>query len=258
MQINRLTIVKVGGAVVEEPESLSSLLRDFAALAGHKALVHGGGRSASRLQEALGQQPQMIDGRRVTDLDTLKVVTMVYAGLVNKTIVAHLQGLGINALGLTGADMDLMRSRRRPPEPVDYGFVGDPEAVDATVIADLIDRAVVPVVAPITHDGHGQLLNTNADTMAAALAGALACQADVRLLFCFEKPGVLLDPNNEDSYVDSLDLATFNDLRQKGVISGGMVPKLQNGFDALKRGVAMVAITNTDGLRTGRGTILSL
>lgn len=250
--------------MVEEPASLSTLLRDFTALAGHKALVHGGGRSASRLQEQLGQQPRMVEGRRVTDAETLKIATMVYAGLVNKNIVAQLQGLGVNALGLTGADMDLMRSKLRPPvtmpdgSTVDYGFVGDPQVVDATVIADLIDRAVVPVVAPITHDGHGQLLNTNADTMACTLAAALASQADIRLMLCFEKPGVLLDPNDEGSYLDHIDFDSFLKYKAEGRISGGMVPKLENGFDALKRGVAMVAITNTDGLRTGRGTILEL
>ncbi len=259
-----LTIVKVGGKVVEEQDSLASLLDDFAALPGAKALVHGGGRSATKLSERLGIQPLMIEGRRVTDADTLQVVTMVYAGLVNKNIVAQLQARGVNALGLTGADMGVIRSDRRAPKKmsdgqvVDFGFVGDVRSVQTDVLNSLIQQGVVPVLSPITHDGQGNLLNTNADTIASELARAMSRLANVKLVFCFEKPGVLLNPDDDATLISSLDYDTFKHHQSTGVVAAGMIPKLDNGFEALRQGVGSVVITNVQGLKTGLGTTLTL
>ena len=187
----KLTVIKVGGKIVEEEATLRQLLNDFAAIDGHKVLVHGGGRSATKIAAQLGIESKMVNGRRITDAETLKVVTMVYGGLVNKNIVAGLQARGVNALGLTGADMNVIRSVKRPVKEVDYGFVGDVEQVDATLLSDLIHKGVVPVMAPLTHDGHGNMLNTNADTIAGETAKALSALFDVTLVYCFEKKGVL-------------------------------------------------------------------
>ncbi len=256
--MQKLTIVKVGGKVVEEAATLHALLNDFAKLGGHKMLVHGGGRSATRLSERLGIDAQMHQGRRITDLPTLEVVTMVYAGLVNKNIVAALQAMNINALGFTGADLNLIRAVKRPVTTIDYGFVGDVAAVQTDVAAGLIGQGVVPVVSPITHDGHGQLLNTNADTIAAELAIAMAMKFEVHLIYCFEKPGVLLDASNDHSVIDSINHAQFKEYQQSSVISEGMIPKLDNGFNALKRKVKSIRITNTQGLTNATGTLLTL
>ena len=249
--MQKLTIVKVGGKVVEEAATLHALLNDFAKLGGHKMLVHGGGRSATRLSERLGIDAQMHQGRRITDLPTLEVVTMVYAGLVNKNIVAALQAMNINALGFTGADLNLIRAVKRPVTTIDYGFVGDVAAVQTDVAAGLIGQGVVPVVSPITHDGHGQLLNTNADTMASALATALAPLFDVNLVYCFEKPGVMLDQNDNNSVITSLNHIEFKRLQGEGIINEGMIPKLDNGFAAIDAGVKKVIITNIEGLKSG-------
>lgn len=256
--MQQLTIIKVGGKVVEEAESLNELLNDFVQLPGLKLLVHGGGRSATKISERLGIETTMVKGRRVTDAETLKVVTMVYAGLVNKTIVASLQARGCNAVGLTGADMDLIRSKKRVGGEVDYGFVGDVVAVQTQQIAQLIADGVIPVVAPITHDGNGQLLNTNADTMASALATALAAVFEVSLVYCFEKPGVMMDQNDELSVIPMLDKNAFQKLTADGVIVEGMIPKLDNGFAAIDAGVRKVVITNIEGMKGGHlgGTAL--
>ena len=187
----KLTVIKVGGKIVEEPDTLNQLLDDFSSLSGYKVLVHGGGRSATRIASQLGIESQMVNGRRITDAETLKVVTMVYGGLVNKNIVAGLQAKGVNAVGLTGADMNVIRSVKRPVKDIDYGYVGDVEKVDGKALADLIHRQIVPVMAPLTHDGNGNLLNTNADTIAGETAKALAEYFDVTLVYCFEKKGVL-------------------------------------------------------------------
>lgn len=261
-----LTIVKVGGKVVEEEASLASLLDDFAALPGNKALVHGGGRSATKLSERLGIEARMIEGRRVTDEETLRIVTMVYAGLVNKNIVAQLQARGVNAMGFTGADLGAIRSDRRAPKKmsdgqvVDFGFVGDVREVHTSVLSSLIAQAAVPVMSPITHDGKGNLLNTNADTIASELARAMAAQegAKVRLVYCFEKPGVLLDAEDDSTLIEELDYETFKAHQASGVVAAGMIPKLDNGFEAIRKGVASVVITNVEGLRTGKGTTLKL
>jgi len=253
-----LTLVKVGGAIVENADSLSSLLDKFASIEGHKVLVHGGGRSATRIAERLGLPQQMVAGRRVTDADTLRVVTMVYAGLVNKNIVAQLQARGINALGLTGADMNVISSHRRPPkqvrmddgstQTVDYGFVGDIDQVNADLLADLIAKGVVPVMCPIGHDTQGSLLNTNADTIAAEVAKALARNFEVTLVYCFEKRGVLRDADDDDSVIPCITQADFPALVEQGIVSGGMLPKLENAFDAIRAGVQEVVITRADAL----------
>lgn len=246
-----LNIIKVGGAVVEDIASLDVLLASFAELPGLKALVHGGGRAATRIATQMGVESHMVNGRRITDEDMLRVVTMVYGGLVNKNIVAQLQARGINALGLTGADLGYMLSDKRPVKDVDYGFVGDVRHTDAGILAELIEKDIVPVLAPLTHDGRGQMLNTNADTIAGEAAKALAQMFDVTLTFCFEKKGVLSDPNDEDSVIPTIDRASFAVLVADGTISGGMLPKLDNAFSALDAGVSRVIITNTENLNGG-------
>ena len=238
----KLTIVKVGGKIVEDPETLSVLLADFAKIEGRKILVHGGGRSATRMSERLGIPTKMVDGRRITDDDTLRVVTMVYGGLVNKTIVAMLQSEGINAVGLTGADMNIVRSDKRPVRAIDYGWVGDVRAVDGKAIATLVENGYCPVVAPLTHDGKGHLLNTNADTMAAAVAMEASKTYDVSLMFCFEKKGVL---DAEGNVITSITPALYKQLKADGTIADGMIPKLDNAFECIAAGVTSVVITES-------------
>lgn len=251
----KLTLIKVGGKIVEEEVTLQALLSDFAAIEGRKVLVHGGGRSATKLAARLGIESQMVNGRRITDAETLKIVTMVYGGLVNKNIVARLQACGVNALGLTGADMDVIRSVKRPVKDVDYGFVGDVERVDATLLGDLIAKGVVPVMAPLTHDGCGNMLNTNADTIAGETAKALAQLFDVTLVYCFEKRGVLRDENDDDSVIPQITRADFEQLVADGVVQGGMIPKLENAFEALRAGVSQVIITQASAINMpGEGT----
>ena len=252
----QLTLIKVGGKIVEEEATLRRLLDDFAAIPGHKLLVHGGGRSATRLAEQLGIESRMVDGRRITDAETLRVVTMVYAGLVNKNIVAGLQARGVNALGLTGADMNVIRSAKRPVKEVDYGYVGDVERVDATLLADLIARGVVPVMAPLTHDGRGNLLNTNADTIAGETAKALAPLFDVTLMYCFEKKGVLRNADNEESVIPRIDRPAFEALTADGTIAGGMIPKIENALAAVDAGVKRVIITRADAIDGRSGTVI--
>ena len=252
----KITVVKVGGGIVEDEKSLSALLDKFARIEGLKVLVHGGGRSATKVAEQLGIEQTMIGGRRITDAETLKVVTMVYAGLVNKNIVAQLQARGVNALGLTGADMNVIVSHRRPikqvkmedgtVQPVDYGFVGDVDKVNADLLADLIAKGVVPVVSPIGHDGKGNLLNTNADTIASQVAIALAQHFEVTLMFCFEKRGVLRDPEDDNSVIPQITASDFPRLVEEGIVSGGMLPKLENSFAAISAGVKEVVITQAD------------
>lgn len=251
-----LTLIKVGGKIVEEASSLQRLLTDFATISGHKLLVHGGGRSATRIAEQLGIESRMVDGRRITDAETLRVVTMVYGGLVNKNIVAGLQARGVNALGLTGADMDVIRSVKRPVKDIDYGYVGDVERVDARLLGDLIARGVVPVMAPLTHDGAGNLLNTNADTIASETARALAARFDVTLVYCFEKKGVLRDPDDEDSVIPSLNRRSFEALTADGTIAGGMIPKIENALAAIEAGVKRVIITRAAAIDGRSGTLI--
>ena len=252
--MNKLTIIKVGGKIVEEQESLKQLLSDFSKIEGHKILVHGGGRSATAIAAKLGIESQMIDGRRVTDAEMLKIVTMVYGGLVNKQIVAELQALNVNALGLTGADMNYMRSEKRAVTSVDYGFVGDVKEVNAELLADLIAKNIVPILAPLTHDGRGNLLNTNADTIAGETAKALSAHFEVTLIYCFEKKGVLMNEHDDESVIAELNHDLFKKHVEQGIIQGGMIPKLENSFEALRAGVKQVIITRADQINSGNGT----
>lgn len=253
----KLTLVKVGGAVVEDEAQLARLMDRFVAIGGHKLLVHGGGRRATKIATMLGIDQQMVDGRRITDAATLEVVTMVYGGLINKNIVARLQARGVNAIGLTGADGDVIRSHKRPPRNgVDYGFVGDVDRVDGDTLARLIQSGITPVMAPLTHDGQARLLNTNADTIAAETAKALAGHYDVTLIYAFEKPGVLENADDDASVIPLITRATFNKYVEQGVISGGMMPKVENALQAVEAGVARVIITQADAIDGQHGTIV--
>ena len=247
----KLTIVKVGGAVVEDEEQLSLLLQNFSAIPGRKVLVHGGGRRATQMAKSLGIESQMVNGRRITDAPMLEVVTMVYGGLVNKNIVARMQAIGLDAIGLTGADLDSIRSDKRPSVPIDYGFAGDVRTVNGHALHTLLAAGFVPVMAPLTHDGQGQLLNTNADTIAAEVAKGLVPYYDVTLTFCFEKKGVLANPQDEDSVIPRIDRASYDALVADGTLSGGMLPKIHNAFAALDAGVTRVVITSAANLNGG-------
>lgn len=254
--MEKLTVIKVGGKIVEEPETLNQLLSDFSALPGYKVLVHGGGRSATQLAARLGIESHMVNGRRITDAETLKVVTMVYGGLVNKNIVAGLQAKGVNAIGLTGADMDVIRSVKRPVQEVDYGFVGDVTRVNTDLLVSLIHQGVVPVMAPLTHDGAGHLLNTNADTIAGETAKALARHFEVTLVYCFEKKGVLRDADDDDSVIPVITPELFRQYVDQGIIQGGMIPKLENSFSAVAAGVHQVIITLATAIDGQSGTVI--
>ena len=245
-----LKVVKIGGNVVDNPEKLTSFLEDFAALEGPKVLVHGGGKIATTISKALGIETQMIEGRRVTDAQTLDVVTMVYAELVNKKIVARLQGLQVNAFGLCGADGSLMPSLKRIPNPIDFGYVGDPivERFSVSTAQMLIDSGYTLVVAPITHTGTGMLLNTNADTVAQTVAVALSGVYEVELVYCFEKKGVLSDINDEYSVIPRITLPEYELLKKSGVVVAGMIPKLDNAFKAIASGVKSVVICGSDAI----------
>lgn len=263
----KLTVVKVGGKIVEDETSLQQLLKDFSAIEGPKVLVHGGGRSATKIAATLGIESVMIGGRRVTDEKMLGVVTMVYGGLVNKNIVARLQACGINALGLTGADIDVMRSHKRAPksvtmddgskQTVDFGYVGDVDRCDGRMLSTLIDEGVVPVMAPLTHDGKGNLLNTNADTIAGETAKALAPYYDVTLIYSFEHAGVLADPDDEASLIPHITKDIFEQLKADGIVSGGMIPKIENALEAVGAGVKQVIITRADAIDGKHGTVIS-
>ena len=257
--MKKITIVKVGGAVVEDEAQLTQLLRDFSAIEGPKILVHGGGRRATRGAASLGIETQMVGGRRITDSAMLEVVTMVYGGLVNKNLVARLQACGINALGLTGADADIIRSHKRPlKDGVDFGWVGDVDKADGAKLAGFIEQDIVPVIAPLTHDGQGHMLNTNADTMASETAKALAGLYDVTLIFAFEKPGVLRDADDDASVISTITRQDFETLKADGTISGGMLPKIENALAAIDAGVSRVIITSATAIDGHHGTIISL
>lgn len=251
--MEKLSLIKVGGKIVEEQATLSRLLASFAAIPGRKVLVHGGGRSATAMASRLGIESRMVGGRRITDKAMLEVVTMVYAGLVNKNIVAGLQAQGVNALGMTGADMNILLSDKRPVGEVDYGYVGDVRRVDAAALSALIEMGVVPVIAPLTHDGQGSMLNTNADTMAGETAKALASRYEVSLVYCFEKRGVLRDENDDNSVIAEMTRQQFETYRAEGVVQGGMIPKLENAFDAIRHGVREVIITRADAIGQPHG-----
>ena len=253
----KLTIVKVGGAVVEDEAQLQQLLKDFAAIKGAKILVHGGGRRATKIAERLGIETKMVDGRRITDAEMLEVVTMVYGGLVNKHVVAMLQAQGVDAIGLCGADGDVIRSVKRPlKNGIDFGFVGDVKKADGDKIAHFIDKNMTPVIAPLTHDGQGNILNTNADTMASETAKAMASIYDVTLIYSFEKKGVLSNPDDEDSVIPTITRSDFERYKADGTISGGMLPKIENALAAVEAGVSQVIITLATAIDGHHGTII--
>lgn len=244
----KISIIKIGGNVIDFPEKLNGFLALFAKFPGAKILVHGGGIMASRFGESMGVMPEMVDGRRITDQDTLDIVTMVYAGLINKNMVAKLQALKINAIGMCGADGNLIRSMKRPIKGIDYGYVGDIEEVNITLITQFLAGGAVPVISPITHDRKGQLLNTNADSIASALATSLAQEHQVNLYFCFNKNGVLIDEKNDNSIVPLINEDIYAELKKENVIHSGMIPKLDNAFEALQKGVHNVWIGKAENL----------
>ena len=254
----KITVVKVGGAVVEDEAQLTQLLKDFSAISGRKVLIHGGGRRATQVAASLGIESKMVNGRRITDKDMLSVVTMVYGGLVNKNLVARLQANGVNALGLTGADVDVIRSHKRPiKDGVDFGFVGDVDKADGQMLSKLIEAGITPVMAPLTHDGAGNILNTNADTIASETAKALAPYYDVTLIFSFEKKGVLSNPDDDNSVIPTITRADFERYKADGTISGGMLPKIENALSAIDAGVSRVIITLATAIDGESGTIIS-
>lgn len=255
----QLYVVKIGGNVIDDEAKLQPFLQSFAAIDGHKVLVHGGGKLATRIASALGIQQQLVDGRRITDAETLKVVTMVYAGYINKTIVASLQANGCPALGLSGADGNVVQAHKRGAasmvgkEGVDYGFVGDVDAVNTSLLTSLLAQGLTIVLAPITHDGHGQLLNTNADTIASEVAVALSAHYDVRLMYCFEKKGVLENVDDDTTVIGVIDAANYPRLKQEGKLFAGMLPKIDNAFAAIAAGVKDVLIGHADDLQANAG-----
>lgn len=253
-----INVVKIGGNVIDDPAALHSFLTDFAALEGPRILVHGGGKEATRLSREMGVETRMIDGRRVTDRPTLDIVTMVYAGLINKRIVAMLQSLGCDAVGLTGADGNSIPARRRPAQPIDYGFVGDIDLtkVNSIFLERLLGGGSVPVFCAICHDGEGTLLNCNADSVAGAVARGASRIAPVRLTYCFEKAGVMTDPDDESTVIPLVTPSLFESMKAQGVVAGGMIPKLQNALECAAAGVDEVRICKAGALLAGGGTIV--
>lgn len=252
-----LTVVKVGGAIVEDKTQLNQLLKDFSAIPGKKVLVHGGGRRATQIAKQLGIETQMVNGRRITDEQMLQVVTMVYGGLVNKNLVARLQANGVNALGLTGADANVIQAHKRPvKDGIDYGYVGDVDKAGGETLRSLIEAGITPVMAPLTHDLQGNILNTNADTIASETAKALAPFYDVTLIFSFEKKGVLSNPDDDDSVIPVITREDFDRLKADGTVAGGMLPKLENAFHAIAAGVKAVNITLATAIDGRHGTII--
>jgi acetylglutamate kinase len=253
--VSVLYVVKIGGNIIDDEKKLSSFLKDFAAVKGHKVLIHGGGKLATKLAEQMNIPQQMIDGRRITDAETLKIVTMVYAGYINKTVVAQLQANNCNAIGVCGADGNIILAHKRevassPLEAggIDYGFAGDVDAVNTSLLKSIIDQQIAVVMAPITHDQKGQLLNTNADTIAQEVANALSAVYDVQLIYSFEKSGVLLDANDDSTVIPSIAPAYYEQLKSEQKIFAGMIPKLDNAFAALNRGVKKVIIGKAEQL----------
>ena len=238
----KLKIVKIGGNVINDKDALTSFLADFSKIKEAKILVHGGGKRASEMISDLGLKPKMINGRRVTDEPTLEIVTMVYAGLLNKNITAQLQGNNCNAIGLSGADANTILAHKRIVKEVDYGFAGDVDAVNTDIIKVLVDNRLTPVFCAITHDKNGQLLNTNADTIAAEMAKGMSMNFEVELIYCFEKLGVLADVDNDATLIEKIDFISLSFLKKANIISEGMLPKIDNCFDALQNGVAKVII----------------
>ena len=243
--MEKLLIAKIGGNIVDNDEALSSFLKDFAAIDQPKILIHGGGKIATRIAEKLGVETKMINGRRITSKENLDIVVQLYAGLINKNIVAALQASGTcNALGLTGADANLIQAVKRPVKDIDYGFVGDVVDVNYDRIHQFLANALTPIFCAITHDEQGQLFNTNADTIASQLAVAMSAYYDVSLYYCFELKGVLTDINDKDSVIEQINTEKYTSLKAEGIIADGMLPKMENCFDALNKGVVEVHIAN--------------
>ena len=251
-----IKVIKIGGNVVDDEQALERFLADFASIEGAKVLVHGGGKIATSLCGKLGIPTQMIEGRRVTSRDTLDVCMMVYAGLINKSIVAALNARGCKAIGLSGADANLILANKRSPEPIDYGYVGDIREVDHLFLKHLVDGGITPVFCALTHDGNGVMLNTNADSIASHVAIATARFTPTQLVFCFEKDGVLADVNNPDSLIESIDQQSFVALKEQGIIAQGMIPKVAGALNAVERGVSEVVIKNSANLLSPRGTTI--
>lgn len=258
--MKKVNVVKIGGNVIDNPWELKRFLKDFSELEGPKILVHGGGREATRMSKLIGIETTMIEGRRVTDRETLDVVTMVYAGLINKKIVAELQSNGCNTVGLTGADGRLIPATRRPANPIDYGYVGDinPEEVNATFLEMLMEKGYVPVCCAICYDQNGGLLNCNADSVAGAVAIGMSTLYPTRLTYCFEKAGVMRDIEDEKTVIPEITSATFQKLREEEVIAAGMIPKLQNALECVAKGVAEVRICKAGAITGEGGTRVSL
>lgn len=240
--MDKLYIIKIGGNIIDDEAKLAAFLRDFASIEEKKILVHGGGKLATRLAEKMGIEQQLVDGRRITDAETLKIVTMVYAGFINKNIVATLQANHCNAIGLCGADGDAILAHKRQHPVMDYGFVGDVDSINTDLISTLLNKNISIVFAPITHDQQGQLLNTNADTIAQEMAKAMSSLYHVSLIYCFEKKGVLRNSLDDESVIAQINPALFEQLKADGTVNAGMLPKLQNAFDAISQGVSDVTI----------------
>lgn len=241
---NKLVVIKIGGNIINSQEALTSFLIDFAQIKDPKILVHGGGKKATELAKGLGLQPKMVGGRRITDAENLEIVTMVYAGLLNKSITAELQKYNCHAIGLSGADANCILAHKRIVKDIDYGFAGDVDAVNANAIKVFLDHQMIPVFCAITHDKNGQLLNTNADTVASEIAKEMSNVYEVELTYCFEKNGVLLDVDNENSVIENIDAISYKTLKEEQIIAEGMLPKLENCFEALQKGVTKVRIGN--------------
>ena len=258
MEIKNLNVVKIGGNVIDDPTALATFVDIFSKLEGPKILVHGGGKEATRLSKEMGIETIMIEGRRVTDRATLDIVTMTYAGLINKRIVALLQSAGCNALGFSGADGNIIKATRRPANPIDYGFVGDidPKDVNDTLIRILVEAGITPVVCAICHDGNGTLLNCNADSIASAIAIGASRIAPTVLTYCFEKAGVLTDVDDDNSVIPLITKDNFRILKENGTIAKGMIPKLTNALDSASKGVKEVRICKAENLLTDSGTII--
>jgi acetylglutamate kinase len=256
----KLTVIKIGGEIINNPEQLQAFLADFSHLNEPKVLVHGGGKIATALSAKLGIETRMQEGRRITTKENLEVVTMVYAGLINKNITASLQSQQCNAIGLSGADASVIVASKRPSKPLDYGYVGDIQSINSKVIDTFVQSQMVPVFSAICHDGKGQLLNTNADTIATEIAIAMSEKYDTELIYCFDKKGVLMDVNDDDSVVGKINTDVYRNLREQKVIHDGMLPKMENAFHALNHKVSKVMIGNTDFIkdRTEAHTLLTL
>jgi len=255
-----VTIYKIGGGIIDDAAELTKFLALLAQAPGPKILVHGGGKGASTMMRELGLEPQLVNGRRITDAATLDIVTMFYAGKTNKQVVAELQKLGVNALGLSGADGNVIRGHKRPVKDIDYGFVGDltPASINNDLLKSLLLAGITPVLCPIIHDGQGQLLNTNADTIASAVAVALAADYEVTLHYCFEKNGVLRNVADDNSVITEINSATYAELKLQKIIADGMLPKLENAFAALNQGVVKVVIGHALNIGSDLRTVLCL